>query len=75
MPVITAIIEGKNVQVYDSLEIMGDFDRGCWRDTDDWGLLKPLDYYRIKNDDGTYEYFNGATMFSNRKHFDDKQFS
>lgn len=70
MPIINAIIEGKCVQVFDPTEIMGSFERGCWRDTDDWGLLRGLEYYRIKEDDG-YTYF-GNPIFHDRKHFDDK---
>ena len=71
MPVIQAIMDGKRVQIFDSLEIMGTFERGCWRDTDDWGLLRSLDYYRIAEDDGSYTYL-GKDTFHGRKHFDDK---
>jgi hypothetical protein len=71
MPVIQAILDGKRVQIFDSMEIVGPFERGCWKDTDNWGLLRTLDYYRIVEDDGSYTYFGNPT-FHGRMHYDEK---
>ena len=58
MPVFEAIKAGKNVQIFDSLNLCL-HTRGWWRTVDDWGFgACSLSKFRIKNIDGSIEYFD-----------------
>ena len=69
-PVIKAIIDDKHVQYYCDAHL-NIHRRGWWKTSDNIGLLAPLEYYRIKNEDGSFLYF-GKEIFEN---FDYDEFS
>jgi len=56
-PVFEAIKAGKNVQIYDTSNLSF-HTRGWWKTVDKWGFgFALLSDFRIKNEDGTLEYF------------------
>ena len=59
MPVIEAFANGEHIEYWDSLEIVGPFQRGKWK-TEDYSLgfgVHPSHYRMIK--DGMIHYFDG----------------
>ncbi len=57
-PVFEAIEAGKNVQIFDSSDLCY-HTRGWWKTVDNWGFGScSLSSFRIKNADGSIEYFD-----------------
>lgn len=70
MPIFNAIINGKNVQIYDSIELHGNC-RGYWKTVDNWGFgASDLTNYRIKNKDNSIIYFKEQPKHRIHRDFD-----
>ena len=68
MPIFNAIIEGKNVQIYNTVDLHL-HARGWWKTVDNWGFgFADLTNFRIKNEDGSIIYFKEQP--ENRVHRD-----
>lgn len=60
--------EGKNVQYYDSMEIIGTFTRGCWKTATDLSLGLGLNYYRLVGINGEIIYYGQPIYENNPKY-------
>lgn len=59
LPIIEAFANGEHIEYWDSLEIVGTFQRGKWKTADYsiWTGIPPSNYRMIK--DGMIYYFDG----------------
>lgn len=70
-PVFNAIKAGKNVQIFDSLSLCL-HKRGWWKTVDNWGFGgNKLHYFRIKNEDGSIEYFDDKSKLLDQHDLDE----
>jgi hypothetical protein len=72
LPVIMAYIEGKHLQYYDAINLHGNY-RGWWTTPSEGmgvGFLTNLALYRIKNPDGSFEYFSKESEKYSQRDFD-----
>lgn len=73
LPVFNAIANGKNVQIFDNLNLCY-HARGWWKTVDNWGFgSASLSDYRIKNEDGSVEYFSEQPKYRVDRDLDEYQ--
>jgi hypothetical protein len=58
LPVITAFAEGKHIEYWDSMQIVGTFKRGMWKTADNIGFGVGCSNYRMI-ENGVVHYFDG----------------
>lgn len=71
-PVFTAIKQGRNVQIFTN-ELYY-HTRGWWKSTDNWGFGGSTKAdFRIKNPNGTIEYFDEKSKNRNQNDLDEPE--
>ena len=63
LPIIQAFADGKHIEYWDSLQIVGEFQRGMWKTAEDIGFGGSISHYRMI-ELGTIYYFDGREPIS-----------